>query len=84
MSDLKTCAKHTISFSEAIRTFNSTPGALILNIYETLRKISSDPTIPEVKNIFLSVDRELCVLQKQTTSKFTYLFKHILLRDTVS
>lgn len=47
----------------AVRTFNSTPGSLISGIYETLRVISKDETIPRLKNIFLSIDHELCVVE---------------------
>jgi len=63
---------------KAIRTFNSTPGSLILNIYETLRTMSGDETIPHLTNIFLSVDHELCVLQNQITGKCTDLFVLII------
>ncbi|CAF2059285.1 unnamed protein product [Rotaria magnacalcarata] len=68
-SDLKTYQNPPPSFPNAIRTFNSTPGALIFNIYETLRRISNDETIPQLTDIFLSVDRELCVIKNQTTIK---------------
>lgn len=42
---------------------------MIRNIYETLRTISNDETIPHLTNIFLSVDHELCVIQNQITAK---------------
>ncbi len=65
-------------FPKAIRTFNSTPGSLIFNIYEALRTISGDETIPRLANIFLSVDHELCVIQNQITGSTTNLFIFIL------
>ncbi len=61
-------------FPKAIRTFNSTPGSMILNIYETLRTISGDQTIPHLTNIFLSVDHELCVIQNPITSEPVHKF----------
>lgn len=42
---------------------------MILNIYETLRTISNDETVPHLTNIFLSIDHELCFIQNQMISK---------------
>jgi hypothetical protein len=75
-SDIKTHTTRPPSLPKAIRTFNSTPSSLIQNIYETLRTISDDETIPHLTNIFLSVDHELCVIKNQTTSK-SVRFHHI-------
>ncbi|UJR37629.1 hypothetical protein I4U23_030326 [Adineta vaga] len=57
------------SFPNAICTFNSTPGALIQNIYKSLRTIANDEQIPDLTNVFLSIDHELCVIQNQTSVK---------------
>ncbi len=73
-SDIKSHTQLLEPFPKAIRTFNSTPGSLIFNIYEALRTISGDETIPRLTNIFLSVDRELCVIQNQITGSSTDLF----------
>ena len=72
------------SFSKAIRTFNSTPGSLIFNIYETLRTISGDEMIPHLTNIFLSVDQELCVIQNQITGFSIDLLVFILYSSIIS
>ncbi|CAF1148701.1 unnamed protein product [Rotaria sordida] len=72
-SDLKTYTKLLPSLLKLIRTFNSISGSLIFNIYETLRRISHDETILQLTNIFLLVDRELCIIKNQTTSKYINL-----------
>jgi hypothetical protein len=79
---LKTPSKLTSPLlPKAIRTFNSTPGALIQNIYTTLRTIANDETIPHLTNLFLSVDHELCVIQNQTTGKSTHLLESIVSKN---
>ncbi|CAF0843880.1 unnamed protein product [Adineta steineri] len=73
LTDINTPSNLTIPskipFPNAIRTFYSTPSSLIQNIYQTLRTISNDETIPDLTNIFLSVDHELCVIQNHTIIK---------------
>ncbi|CAF0848467.1 unnamed protein product [Rotaria sordida] len=68
-SDLKTYTKLLPSLLKLIRTFNSISSSLIFNIYEALRRISPDETILQLTNIFLLVDRELCIIKNQTTRR---------------
>ena len=82
-SDLKTHS-NLPPLPKAIRTFNSTPGTLIQNIYTTLRTITNDETIPQLTNIFLSIDHELCVIQNQTRSKSMNLVEFIIILDYFS
>ena len=55
--------------SKVIRTLNSTPSALIRNIYETLRVTTGVADAPHLTDLFLSVDHELCVLHNPRTSR---------------
>lgn len=51
------------SASKSIGTFNQTPSSMIRTIYETLRTVSNQLNLPQLTDLFLSVDHELCVLR---------------------